>query len=898
MKRKLIFSIISLAFIPALLALGIWASWGSFNKPLGDTIESLPLFKQVGNSYLPRGATRDFAVGSSTATSSAPFSINISGDDANLLASGSLTFRGLVSCDTIDTNASGVLTCGIDATGGGSFSGLLMGEGATTKTHIDSLTYSPSSFNFSPTASVGLLTLDYTNGPASRSLSQTWTGTPYFSVGASFSGTTKVTSLYDSAGNNVITLKSGNVGIGTTSPTTKLDVIGNASVSGDFEVGGRLRGDSSNMLSVADDVYLRTGSGYFFANYQNPEINHYYGYFASQASSSLQLGQSSDSGGYEALLEYSGLTINRTFTLPDQSGTFILSSGSIPFETTGYASASQYFGAALTDCDTAATSKLLWSDTGVFSCGTDQSGGGGGTQIEIGTGQGNGGFLTSSVSFSPSGFNVTDKTGWALVDIDYTNGPASKATANTWAGLQTFTSGFDSTTDFVVSTDGSTVAVPRTGAFNDLSSGEAARFMFGDEHNAFQNGYAQDMNIYSYWGLILTGGMQNYNTSFKPMPFSKTTDVGVLVKSNSNVGADPGDHTGLPIDTFAVMATASQTSWLQTWRDSAGTRLSYVSPDGRFGILAQPDAGIAFEVGGLASISGFTKFGNNVSVSGNFEVTGMTYSNLTGAVTGNASTATALAANGANCNAGEYPLGVNASGAVETCTDATTEINSIVGNYLPLAGGTLTGGLFGTTASLSSKLEVGTGDQFTVLAATGNTTIAGTLNLTGLATMGAITATGVIDFGGATSFEIPNGTNPTVDAEGEIAIDSSGFGQFVYYASGSVHTITDEKFSSFNIPSVSYAQFASASLGYRWRGITIKHIWCKVTSATSVPIKFSTNGTTDMDTLTCTTSGVTDDGNIANSTVNKGTELYLEIGTAIGEADRLIISVVVVPEIE
>jgi len=35
---------------------------------------------------------------------------------------------------------------------------------------------------------------------------------------------------------------------------------------------------------------------------------------------------------------------------------------------------------------------------------------------------------------------------------------------------------------------------------------------------------------------------------------------------------------------------------------------------------------------------------------------------------GAATTATALAANGANCTAGNYPLGVDASGAVETCT--------------------------------------------------------------------------------------------------------------------------------------------------------------------------------------------------------------------------------------
>lgn len=96
----------------------------------------------------------------------------------------------------------------------------------------------------------------------------------------------------------------------------------------------------------------------------------------------------------------------------------------------------------------------------------------------------------------------------------------------------------------------------------------------------------------------------------------------------------------------------------------------------------------------------------------------------------NVATATALAANGSNCAAGEYPLGVSASGAVESCTDATTEIaaysqpleatltdiadgtiledlvntanpwadNEVAdtitaSNYLPLAGGTLTGEL-------------------------------------------------------------------------------------------------------------------------------------------------------------------------------------------------------------
>lgn len=40
-----------------------------------------------------------------------------------------------------------------------------------------------------------------------------------------------------------------------------------------------------------------------------------------------------------------------------------------------------------------------------------------------------------------------------------------------------------------------------------------------------------------------------------------------------------------------------------------------------------------------------------------------------------------LTANGGNCSAGSYPLGVDASGAVESCTDATTEIDSAVATH-------------------------------------------------------------------------------------------------------------------------------------------------------------------------------------------------------------------------
>lgn len=52
---------------------------------------------------------------------------------------------------------------------------------------------------------------------------------------------------------------------------------------------------------------------------------------------------------------------------------------------------------------------------------------------------------------------------------------------------------------------------------------------------------------------------------------------------------------------------------------------------------------------------------------------------IVGSITGNAATATALAANGANCSAGSAPLGVDASGAVESCTDFEEDLSNSAG---------------------------------------------------------------------------------------------------------------------------------------------------------------------------------------------------------------------------
>lgn len=111
-----------------------------------------------------------------------------------------------------------------------------------------------------------------------------------------------------------------------------------------------------------------------------------------------------------------------------------------------YASVSQgYFGGGLTDCDTAATSKLLWNaDNGRFSCGTDQSGGGGGaTPITVQTYPG-GTRLQGrvSLSFDNSAFDIVSSgAGDVRISLDYTNGPASRAIDQTITGLWEFRNG-------------------------------------------------------------------------------------------------------------------------------------------------------------------------------------------------------------------------------------------------------------------------------------------------------------------------------------------------------------------------------------------------------------------------------------------------------------------------
>lgn len=89
---------------------------------------------------------------------------------------------------------------------------------------------------------------------------------------------------------------------------------------------------------------------------------------------------------------------------------------------------------------------------------------------------------------------------------------------------------------------------------------------------------------------------------------------------------------------------------------------------------------------------------------------------LTGAVTGNASTATALAANGGNCAAGSAPLGVDASGAAESCTDYEEDLSNSAGLAGALSDEVGTGfAVFNASPNFTGNIGIGSTSPRAVL---------------------------------------------------------------------------------------------------------------------------------------------------------------------------------------
>ena len=154
--------------------------------------------------------------------------------------------------------------------------------------------------------------------------------------------------------------------------------------------------------------------------------------------------------------------------------------------------------------------------------------------------------------------------------------------------------------------------------------------------------------------------------------------------------------------------------------------------------------------------------------------------------------------------------------------------------------------------------------------------------------------TGAVDWGGITSFEIPNGSAPTTDTAGEISLDTTDEQLLVADSGGTARVIqTEQRIWGVTVASTSPAFIDSATLPVPTQldGYTISRIQCHVVSGTSKVIAVEDASANSSEDITCATTNTTDDGTITNATYTASELPFIDFGATTGAVDYVSISV-------
>lgn len=219
------------------------------------------------------------------------------------------------------------------------------------------------------------------------------------------------------------------------------------------------------------------------------------------------------------------------------------------------------------------------------------------------------------------------------------------------------------------------------------------------------------------------------------------------------------------------------------------------------------------------------------------------------------------------------------TGALAASTSPTvnyvTSTSTIASSTLPW--------LTTTRLKVSSFIEIGT----EVITNFTNSVIAA------IQSAASVVPTGVWDFGGATSLEMPNGDAPTVNATGEYAFDTTS-GNFIIATSTNAGgfvaasaTTTLYAFSATTSPIVSGG---SQVLPSHPNAQVATAVWCKVTSGTSLVINLSDTGTNDTNTITCTTTGA-QYALTSNNSFTSSEDIRVEYGTKTGDTGDIVVRI-------
>ena len=155
--------------------------------------------------------------------------------------------------------------------------------------------------------------------------------------------------------------------------------------------------------------------------------------------------------------------------------------------------------------------------------------------------------------------------------------------------------------------------------------------------------------------------------------------------------------------------------------------------------------------------------------------------------------------------------------------------------------------------------------------------------------IGAATSTGAVDFGGATSMEVPNGAAPTVDVAGEIAVDTTS-DQLIYYGTGK--RVLPYRFQeNFAIKSPVDADDVLMFKAQRAITVTDIHVLAQGGGTISVDIQecdsAGANCATVDAAISADSDGAEDDGALSNGAIDAGDWVKLVLAAPSGTVNFL-----------
>ena len=138
--------------------------------------------------------------------------------------------------------------------------------------------------------------------------------------------------------------------------------------------------------------------------------------------------------------------------------------------------------------------------------------------------------------------------------------------------------------------------------------------------------------------------------------------------------------------------------------------------------------------------------------------------------------------------------------------------------------------------------------------------------------LGGAIPTGVWDFGGATSFEIPNG-NPTIDTTGEIGVDTTD--DQLQYMGATIKRVLPYECTRCNIVPNVVAADDNMPMGSFVDAVTITNVWCTYSGTGTTPATFTLeDGGGNAMTITGTNPTCTAIGTVPNvAAVTAGNQL-------------------------